>query len=102
MSADDLEVVRRVAHLPPDLRWLLLYLGVLGLVVPGVIGFPFLIAGGAMMTQSGPAWFSRWASRRQRPMVSLGLRQILRMIDDLERRYPPLGRSPERCGKTSR
>lgn len=96
ISAEDAEVVRRVAQLPSGLGWLLIYLGVLGLVVPGVIGFPFLIAGAAVMTPGGPARFSRWAARKRRPLVSLGLRQIVRMIDDLDRRYPPLGQPANR------
>ena len=51
----DVAVIERLADLPRDVGWLLIYLGVLGLVVPGVIGFPFLIAGGAVLTPGGPA-----------------------------------------------
>jgi hypothetical protein len=94
ITAADTATIQKVAELPHEVGWLLVYLGVLGLVVPGVIGFPFLIAGGAVLTPGGPARFSQWAARKPRPITYIGLRQIARMIDDLDRRYPPLRRTP--------
>lgn len=90
--------LQRIAELPRDTGWLLIYLGVLGLVVPGVIGWPFLVVGGAVLVPGGPARFGRWAARKPRPLTQAGLRQMLRMMDDLDRRYPRLDR-PRRPGE---
>ena len=60
----------------------------LGVVLPGIIGFPFLIAGGAVVMPGGRKWLSRWVSRKPGRLVRASLKQITRMADDIERRYP--------------
>jgi hypothetical protein len=82
--------VQRIEHFPRELGWLMIYVGVLGVVLPGIIGFPFLIAGGAVVMPGGRKWLSRWVSRKPGPFVRASLKQITRMIDDIERRYPSL------------
>ena len=71
----------RVEQLPKEAGWLLITAGVVGLVVPGVLGTPFLLAGVAVLAPSGPKLLSRWAGHS-------AIRQVLRFLDDLERRYP--------------
>ena len=71
----------RIEQLPKDAGWLLITAGVVGLVVPGVLGTPFLLAGAAVRAPSGPKLLSRWAGHS-------AIRQVLRFLDDLERRYP--------------
>jgi hypothetical protein len=80
--------VERIEHFPREFGWLMVYVGVLGVVLPGIIGFPFLIAGGAVVMPGGRKWLSRWVSRKPGPLVRASLKQITRMIDDIERRYP--------------
>jgi hypothetical protein len=80
--------VQRIAHFPREFGWLMVYVGLLGIVLPGVVGFPLLIAGGAVLTPGGRKWLSRWARRKPAPLVRASLKQIMRMADDLERRYP--------------
>lgn len=80
--------VQRIEHFPREFGWLMVYVGVLGIVLPGIIGFPFVIAGGAVLVPGGRKWLSRWAGSKPRPLVRASLRQIVRMADDLERRYP--------------
>ena len=36
-------------QLPRDVGRLLVYVGALGIVLPGIIGFPFVIVGGAVL-----------------------------------------------------
>src|SRR5271169_5072185 len=45
-------------------------------------------AGWVLITAGGPRLLSRWAGRKPRKFVLSALRQICRLVDDLERRYP--------------
>ena len=68
-------------QLPKEAGWLLITAGVVGLVVPGVLGTPFLLAGVLVLIPGGTKLLSRWA----RPSA---MRPIGRFLDNLERRYP--------------
>jgi hypothetical protein len=71
----------RVDELPKEAGWLLITAGVVGVVVPGVLGTPFLLAGAVVLVPGGSRLLSRWAGHS-------AMRQIGRFLDDLERRYP--------------
>jgi hypothetical protein len=71
----------RVEQLPKEAGWMLITAGVVGLVVPGVLGTPFLLAGAVVLAPGGSKLLSRWAGHS-------AMRQIGRFLDDLERRYP--------------
>jgi hypothetical protein len=71
----------RVEQLPKEAGWLLITAGVVGLVVPGVLGTPFLLAGAVVLVPGGSKLLSRWAGHST-------IRQVGRFLDDLERRYP--------------
>ena len=71
----------RVEQLPKEAGWLLITAGVVGLVVPGVLGTPFLLAGFLVLIPGGTKLLSRWASPS-------AMRPIGRFLDNLERRYP--------------
>ena len=92
--AGDQPGVLRIEQLPRDVGWLLVYVGVLGVVLPGIVGTPFLIVGGAILFPGGPKLLSRWASRNPPRVVQAGMKQISRLVYDLERRYPRLPRAP--------
>jgi hypothetical protein len=93
MAGDD-EAVLRIANLPRGVGWMMVSVGVLGVILPGVPGAPFLIAGVAVLTPGGPQLLTRWATRRPKGVVHKGLKQIGRWLDDLERRYPRLRSTP--------
>jgi hypothetical protein len=84
------QAMQRIEKFPRELGWLMVYVGVLGVVLPGVIGFPFVIAGGAVLAPGGRKWLSRWVGRHPGRFVRAGLSQITRLADDIERRYPSL------------
>jgi hypothetical protein len=86
--AIDEQLMRRIEKLPRDAGWVLIAAGVVGVIVPGIAGAPFLVAGAFVLTPGGPRMLSRWASRKPRKFVHSALRQICRLLDDLERRYP--------------
>jgi hypothetical protein len=88
--SENLALIAKIEHLPRDVGWLLICAGALGVVVPGVIGFPFVIAGTAVVTARRPMRLTRWIGRNPPKLVQRGLRQISRMLDDLERRYPSI------------
>jgi hypothetical protein len=82
------ETVFTVEQLPREAGWLLIAVGVIGLVAPGVIGTPFLLAGAIVLTPGGSKLLSRWTGRNPPKFVHSAMRQIGRFLDDLERRYP--------------
>jgi hypothetical protein len=89
----DEQTMLRIEHLPREAGWVLITAGVIGLVVPGIIGAPFLVAGAFVLTPGGPRRLSRWAGRTPPRFVHSALRQIGRLLDDLERRYPHRSRT---------
>ena len=86
--AIDEQLMRRIEELPREAGWVLITAGVIGMIAPGIAGAPFLVAGAFILTPGGPRLLSRWAGRKPRKFVHSALRQICRLVDDLERRYP--------------
>jgi hypothetical protein len=93
--------VLTVEQLPRGAGWLLITAGVVGVVVPGVPGAPFLLAGAVLLTPGGSRLLSRWAGRNPPKFVRSAMRRISRFLDDLERRYPRT-RLPQPEGETNR
>ena len=89
-AIEDDETVLRIERLPRDVAWLMIYVGILGVILPGIIGTPFLIAGLAILAPGGPKLLARWAARNRRGFVHASLKQINRWLEDLDRRYPRL------------
>ena len=86
--AIDGQLIRRIENLPKEAGWILIAAGVIGVIAPGVAGVPFLVAGAFVVTPGGPRLLSRWAGRKPRKFAHSVLRQMCRLLDDLERRYP--------------
>ncbi len=87
-SAADEQTVFRIEHMTTETGWLLITAGVVGVIVPGIVGIPFLLAGAVVLTPGGPKLMSRWASNNPSKLVHGAMKQIGRFLDDLERRYP--------------
>jgi hypothetical protein len=84
-GADDLELIKA---LPKEVGFLLLVMGVGGLLLPGPVGTPFVLMGGVVLW---PRVFEKLEMRFQRRFPRLhrrSMRQLKRFVDDLERRYP--------------
>jgi hypothetical protein len=84
------ELTHRIERLPRDVGWLLIYAGMLGVILPGVIGFPLVLAGAAVVTPGGSTRIARWIGRNPPKLVRASIAQIERLLDDLDRRYPPI------------
>ena len=82
------QTVLRVEHLPREAGSMLVMAGVVGLIVPGMPGAPFLLAGAFVLAPGGPRLLSRWVSRNPSKFVHTAMRQVGRFLDDIERRYP--------------
>jgi hypothetical protein len=88
IRAVDEQLMQRIEKLPKEAGWALITAGVIGVIAPGIVGVPFLVAGAFVLTPGGPRTLSRWAGRKPRKLAHSALRPIGRFIDDLERRYP--------------
>ena len=49
-----------IENLPREAGWVLVTAGVVGLIVPGIMGAPFLLAGAVVLTPGGSRRLSRW------------------------------------------
>jgi hypothetical protein len=67
---------------------MLITVGVLGFVLPGVVGTPAAIAGGLVLWPEAFGKVESWFERRFPKMHKHSLYQINRYLNDLERRYP--------------
>src|SRR5271169_6344717 len=78
----------RVERLTAEAGWMLITAGVVGVIVPGIAGTPFLVAGIFILLPGGPQLLSRWSRGNLPGFARFGVRLITRLLDDLERRYP--------------
>jgi hypothetical protein len=81
--------VVRFDTLTKEVGWLLVTAGVVGVIMPGIPGTPFLIIGALVVTPGGSKLLSRWSGGDKPPKFIKGaMKPISRFLDDLERRYP--------------
>jgi len=74
--------------LPPEIGVLLIVIGTAGIMLPGPVGSPFLIAGGIALWPSAFRKAEDWLERVSPRLYDEGIRQLERFLADLERRYP--------------
>jgi hypothetical protein len=79
----------RIRRLPPEVGAVLVTVGVAGVILPGPIGAPLLLAGGLVLMPAVFEKFERWVGKRYPRMHGEGMKYVDRFIDDFERRYPP-------------
>ena len=82
--------VRRIKELPKEVGVMLVSVGTLGLVLPGLMGTPAIIAGGLVLWPGTFSGVEGWLRRRNPGLYHRGMKQLGRFLDDLERRYPEL------------
>ncbi len=69
---------------------MLVSVGALGVVLPGLMGTPALIAGGLVLWPGSFGKVEGWFRRRNPDLYHRGMQQLGRFLNDLERRYPEL------------
>jgi len=87
-AAGDESAVRRIKDLPREFGVMLVSVGALGVVLPGLMGAPALVAGGLVLWPGTLGGLEQWLRRRNPGLYHRGMQQIGRFLDDLERRYP--------------
>ena len=87
-SPTEREVEERLQRLPPEMGAMLLTIGIFGMILPGMVGTPALLAGGLLLWPRGFRGVDRWLRRRCPRLHGQGIVQLLRYLDDMERRYP--------------
>ncbi len=80
--------MRRIKDLPREVGVMLMTVGVLGFILPGVVGTPAAIAGGLVLWPKAFGKVENWFERRFPKIHKQSLYQINRYLNDLERRYP--------------
>jgi hypothetical protein len=80
--------LHRLDKLPPEIGVLLIVLGTAGVLLPGPVGSPFLVAGGVALWPSAFQKAEDWLQRVAPRLYDEGIRQMERFLADLERRYP--------------
>jgi len=87
-SPAEQEMHDRLEQMPREIGVLLVSIGVLGMVLPGMVGTPALLAGGLMLWPRGFRSVNGWLRRRFPRVHGHGVDQLLRYLDDMESRYP--------------
>ena len=87
---------RKIEDLPKEVGVILVSVGALGVVLPGLMGAPAIVAGGLVLWPGTFGGLDEWLRRRNPGLYHRGMQQLGRFLDDLERRYP---RSPSRPGQ---
>jgi hypothetical protein len=84
----DMAALQRIESLPKEVGVMLMSVGVLGFVLPGVVGAPAVVAGGLALWPSAFRGVESWLRRRHPEVHRRSMRQIERYLNDLERRFP--------------
>ncbi len=79
---------RKLQELPREVGVMLVTVGALGWVLPGMAGTPALVAGGLILWPNMFGKLERWAQRRYPSAYNKGMKQVGRYLDDFERRFP--------------
>jgi hypothetical protein len=82
---DDVETLKK---LPKEVGVMLMTVGVMGLVLPGVVGTPAVLVGGLVLWPKTFSKMETWFRGRCPEFHQKGVTQMKRYIADLEKRYP--------------
>lgn len=87
-SHHDAETVHLLENFPPEIATLLIMAGVAGILLPGPVGSPLLIAGGVVIWPKTFRPIERWFRRRFPCLHREGVIQLKEFVSDLKRRFP--------------
>jgi hypothetical protein len=88
LTSEEEAELRRIKDLPKEVGVMLITVGALGLVLPGLVGTPAVIAGGLVLWPRAFGKVENWFERRFPKIHKQSLYQINRYLNDLESRYP--------------
>ena len=82
------ETIEMLGKLPSEIGMLLVMSGIAGILLPGPVGTPLLIAGGVTMWPKTFQPIERWFSRRFPKAHREGVYQIKQFVENLQNRFP--------------
>lgn len=82
------ESAEMLGKLPPEMGTLLLVIGIVGVILPGPVGTPLLIAGGLVLWPKTFSGLETWFSKKFPAPHREGVLQIKRFVADLQMRFP--------------
>ena len=88
------EAASFLKELPKEVAALLISVGALGVVLPGMAGLPAVIAGGLVFWPKTFGPLETWLGRKYPKTHRQSMEQIRRYLNDLEHRYPTEKRPP--------
>ena len=88
VKREDDSVVARVGRLQHDVGWILIAAGIVGMIVPGIPGTPFVLMGAYTLWPGNRKRVENWRKGHTPKIFHGCMKQINRFLDDLERRYP--------------
>jgi hypothetical protein len=77
-----------LTDLPREVGAMLVSVGVLGVILPGIAGMPALLAGGLVLWPRSFQGVESWFRGRYPKLHQSSMKQIGRYLEDLERRFP--------------
>jgi hypothetical protein len=86
--AGDDAVHGKLKELPREVGAMLISVGVLGVVLPGMMGAPAVVAGGLVLWPEAFGKVEDWFQRRYPSLHRKGMKQVGRYLDDMARRFP--------------
>lgn len=87
-DCDAEEAIEMLGKLPAEIGMLLVMSGIAGILLPGPVGTPLLIAGGVTMWPKTFQPIERWFSRRFPQAHREGVYQIKQFVENLQNRFP--------------
>jgi hypothetical protein len=84
----DEATISQIRALPREMGVMLVAVGSLGWLLPGMVGTPALIAGGLVLWPRAFGKVESWFERRYPKLHHESMRQLGRYLRDLDRRYP--------------
>lgn len=97
-DAEPETATKRLEEMPPEIGFLLIGFGVVGLVFPGPFGTPLIVAGGLSLWPKSFRRIDRWMLRKMPKAHASGHVWVNRFMDDLDSRYPETSTCD--CSKT--
>lgn len=79
---------QRIRQLPPEVGAVLIGVGMVGLVLPGPMGTPLILAGGLVLIPRVFGRVENWVQKKFPKTHRVGMKYVDRFIDDFEKRYP--------------
>ena len=93
----DESTIERIKGLPTSLGVILMAAGVVGVLLPGPIGTPLIVAGGLVLAPRAFGRIDKVLKDRFPGLRHQGVKMVERFLDDLQKRYPddpPAGDAP--------